>query len=137
MARGAKYAKGMCAEGDNIAILQQSAYPWSFVRKLHAEEVASLFGQILYQLLVFGTDIDSQAVSMKDEYVAEVMVQMAMCCQQMNGRQLMVGDILLKGLMFLFVVRATVNDDTLLRLVAYHVAVFLQGVTLYTLNVKH
>ena len=137
MSRSAKHAKGMGAEGDDVAILQQSAYLRALVRKLHTEKVASLFRQMFNHILVFGTDIYLQAIGMEEGHVAEVMVQMAMCCQQANGRQLMVGNILLKGHVFLFVVCATVNDDTLLRLVAYHVAVFLQGVTLYTFNIKH
>ena len=88
-------------------------------------------------ILVFSTNLHLQAISMEQADNTEIMVKMAVCGQEVDGFQLLVGYIALNGLVLLFVVRTAVDDDTLASLIAHDVAVFLQRIALYTLNIEH
>ena len=65
------------------------------------------------------------------------MVQMTVGCQQMKGLQLVIGNVMVEGGQFLIIHGTTVNNDTLAGIVTYHVAVFLQRIALYSLNIEH
>ena len=62
---------------------------------------------------------------------------MSVCSQQMNGFQTILADIMLDGLLLLIVVGTTIDDDALLGLVTYHVAVLLQRVYHDSFNIEH
>ena len=96
-----------------------------------------MLGHVLQQLLILSTYLGVQTIGAPDVGIAEVMIQMPVGGQQMNGFQPIVADILANGFTLFVVVGTTVDDDALAALVAYHVAVLLQRVTLYSLNFEH
>jgi hypothetical protein len=60
-----------------------------------------------------------------------------MCAEQVLGRQFFFLDVLDNGGALLFVVRTTIDDDTLLGVIAHHVCVFLKQIAHENLDVEH
>jgi hypothetical protein len=125
VARGAEHVQRVGAERDGIAIAKQTANLWALLRYVHAKEVAGLLVNMFNHILVFSTNLHLQAISMEQADNAEIMVKMAVGGQEVDGFQLMVGQIALNGLVLLFVVGTAVNNDTLAGLIAHYVAVLL------------
>ena len=65
------------------------------------------------------------------------MVEVAVGGDEVDGLQIVLADVLLDGEFFGLVVGSTVDDDTLVGLVAHNVAVFLQHVAGECFYVKH
>jgi DNA-binding transcriptional regulator of glucitol operon len=63
------------------------------------------------------------------------MIQMAMGGNQMDRFQAVLADIVFKGILLVGIIAATVDDDTLLRVVADHIAVLLQWIAHESLDI--
>jgi len=63
------------------------------------------------------------------------MIQMAMGGNQMDRFQAVLADIVFKGILLVGIIAATVDDDTLFRVVADHIAVLLQRVAHESLDI--
>jgi hypothetical protein len=116
------------AETDGVTVAEQPSGRGLGIVELYAKEIGGLVVQVLYQGLVFCANLYPQFVFLVDEGVAEVVVQMSMSCQQVDGLQMLPADIVYKGSAFFLIEHTAVDDDTLAARVAYHVAVFLQRV---------
>ena len=75
--------------------------------------------------------------SCPDGVVAEAMIEVGVRTQQVAYCQPVVVDIVDNSLTLLFEVGAAVDDDSLVAIVAYHVAVLLQHVDLESLDCYH
>ena len=137
VAGGMYHPQRMVTEANEVAITKQPAYWRLIVANLHAEEGGSLLGQTLYQGLVCRTYLYLQMVLLKEMGIAEVMVQMAVSCQQMDGFQLVFTKILVDSITLLVIIGTTVNDDTLATVVTHHIAVLLQWIHRKTINLNH
>ena len=137
MAWGVQHLQRVGAEGDEVAVVQQSAHLWALLGEFHAEEALGLLGQVNEQVFVLRTDFRRQTVLLEDACIAEIMVQVAVGGQQVDGRQLLLGDIALEGAELLLIIASAVDDNTLAGFVAHHVAVFLQGVAHQALDIQH
>lgn len=127
----------MMAKTDDVILLQERSYRWLVVANLQTKESGSLLGQMLYQLLVVSADFYIQVVLPKEMSITEIMVQVSVSCQQMNGFQLLLAEILVDSLTLLWIKGTTVDDDTLLTVVTHHIAVLLQRIHFKTLYVNH
>ena len=65
------------------------------------------------------------------------MVEVSVCTEQVLWRQLLVGNILFYRRILIGITGAAVDNDALARFVAYHKAVFLQGVDHKSFDVQH
>jgi hypothetical protein len=65
------------------------------------------------------------------------MVEVAMGTQQMNGLELLLFDIVDDSLSLFWEEGTAIDDNTLLRVIAYHIGVFLKGIENKCLNVEH
>lgn len=93
----------MMAKTDDVILLQERSYRWLVVANLQTKESGSLLGQMLYQLLVVSADFYIQVVLPKEMSITEIMVQVSVSCQQMNGFQLLLAEILVDSLTFLVI----------------------------------
>ena len=127
----------MMAKADDVAIFQQTTRRRLLLRNQHAKHLLSLLWQTLHQFLVFGSNLHLQHIALIDVGIAKIVVQMSMCSQQMHRLQLVLFDIVAKGLTFFVLVGATVDDDTLVALVAHHIAVLLQWINHQSFDIQH
>ena len=72
-----------------------------------------------------------------DESVAHTMVEVAVGTEQVEGVQAIVADIQGDGSAFFLIHHAAVDDDSLMALVAHHIAVLGEYVKGKTLNGNH
>ena len=137
MTRCLHHLQSMVAKGDGVTIAKQPANRWLVIADFHAKESCSLLWQALYQLLVCRTYLYLQMVLLKEMGIAEVMVQMAVSSQQMDGFQLVFTKILVDSITLLVIIGTTVNDDTLATVVTHHIAVLLQWIHRKTIYLNH
>ena len=137
VARGMEDGQLVSAKTDGVTLGQQSSYGWLLFADAHAEQVACLLRQPFHQRLVFRTNLHLQLVFSIDCCIAEVMIQMAVRGQEVNGFQLAGLQIVVNGTELLRVISSAVNDDALLRVIAYYVAVFLKRIADEGLDIYH
>jgi hypothetical protein len=65
------------------------------------------------------------------------MVEVPVGTKKMNGLQVLLLDIVYECLAFFWKIGATIDDDTLLCIIAHHVGVFLQHIKDKNFNVEH
>lgn len=118
----------MVAEGDDVVIFQQSADGWLVFADIHAKETAGLVWHVFEQLAVLGANLGFQTVGFIKKNVAEIVVEMSVCGEEVYGFQLAVGDVTLNGRALFVVIGSAVDDDTFATVVADDVAVLLQRV---------
>lgn len=118
----------LVAEGDDVVIFQQTSDGWLFVGDIHAKELLGVLWQVFEQFAVTFANLGLQAVCFVNKNVAEIVVKMTMCGEEVYGFQLLVCDVTLNGRALFVVIGSAVDDDTLAAFVADDVAVLLQGV---------
>lgn len=124
-------------EGHLFVLREVMAYRGFLLIELESEEIIRLFGKVLYQESILTPGLYFQPELLIDGMVPPYMIKVSMGCQQMHGLQPLIFDITADGTALLWVLRPTVDDDTLLCLVTYHVAVFLQHVTHKPFDIQH
>ena len=100
-------------------------------------EVGSLLVGSQHVAFVGAVNLKRQTVSLRDESIAEVVVEMSVSGNEVYGLQLVSLDIFLDSQFLSLVVGTTVDDDTFLSLVAHNIAVLLQHVACESLYLKH
>jgi hypothetical protein len=84
--------------------------------------------QVFEQFAVTFANLGLQAVCFVNKNVAEIVVKMTMCGEEVYGFQLLVCDVTLNGRALFVVIGSAVDDDTFATVVADDVAVLLQRV---------
>lgn len=124
MARGVKNLPGMGTEGNGVAIGEITSYRRNVQMDGDAQNVARLLFHLLHEETVILMGSGFQTEGAEDIAVAHAVVEMAVGTEQMTGRELLLADIADDGLAFFRIVSAAVDDDTVARLIADHIAVF-------------
>lgn len=137
VSRGVKDVQGMTAEGDDVTIGEVSAYRRHLHRQGDTEDVGGLLLHGFHQELVAGMCLRFQTELSVDESVAHTMVEVAVGTEQVEGVQAIVTDILVDGSAFFLMHHAAVDDDSLMALVAHHIAVLGEYVTGETFDNNH
>ena len=129
--------KAMGTELNGVLVAEQTADRWQLIADVEREELLCLLlvmGDISFVVLV---DFYFQAIFIVDELVAEIMVEVTVCSKKVHRREVVLADVLLDGCLLLSIECSAVDDDTLARLIADHIAVLLKHVAHKALNVKH
>ena len=135
--RGMEDAQGMAAEGDGVIVGEVSAYGRHLHRQGDTEDVGRLLLHGFHQELVAGMGLGFQTELTVDKSVAHTMVEVAVGTEQVDRVQAVVADILGDGGAFFLVHHTTVDDDSLVALVAHHIAVLGEHITGETLDGDH
>ena len=69
--------------------------------------------------------------------IAIIVVNMAVGCNEMLRTKLLLPNIIGNHTIFVGSARTAIDDDTRTRLVAHHIAIFLQRITLKNLDGQH
>ena len=137
MTRGVKNLPGVRAESDGIAIGEITVDGWHIQMDGNAKYLTGLLFHLLHKKAVVLMSLGLQTEGTEDNAVAHAVIEMAVGAEQMTGRQVVLLDIIDDGLTFFRIVSATIDDDTLTRVVADHIAVFSEHVTRESLDGKH
>ena len=125
------------AEADGLAFFKEMSHLWVLTVQGDANHRLKLSWKVVDEKGIIGRDLYLQTIGLENEVIAVVVIEVPMCCQQMNGFQLLGFDILLDGLMLIFKIGATINDHTLACVITHHIGVFLQLVAFESLNGYH
>ena len=135
--RGVENAQGMAAEGDGVFVGKVSAYGRHLHRQGDTEDIGGLLLHGFHQELVADMRLGFQTELTVDKSVAHTMVEVAVGTEQVDGVQTVVADILGDGDAFFLIHHAAVDDDSLVTLVAHHIAVLGEHITGETLDGNH
>ena len=105
--------------------------------QLDARHGLELTREVGDEPLVLGSYLRFQSPRVEDGVDAEVMVEVTMGGQQMYGLEMIVVDIVDKGIALGIVVGAAIDDDTLEAIIAHHIGVLLKEIETECLDVKH
>ena len=125
VSRSLQYLQFVVAKGDLLIFLEEMSYRRILYVEVHVVELAGLLYYAIHQVLVAFRHLHLQFEGIIYGIVAKEVVQVSVCGKQVLGLQSVVVDIADYGLSLFGVERSTVNDDTLLCLVAHHIAVLL------------
>ena len=137
MAGGLEDGELVFAKADHFVILEIAADGREGALEFDADDRLELSGQVGDEESVFGGNLYLQAVGVVDGVDAVVMVEVTVGGEQVDGFQAVAADIVADGGALLFVIGAAVDDDTLEGLVAHHVGVLGEQVTLKAFNIEH
>jgi hypothetical protein len=121
--------QGEVAHTDHVTVVEECAGRYLFVSEAYATEGGHLFREMFHELQVLSKEFDLQGIFAEDGSIAEVMVEMPVSGEEVDGLQLLFTDVVEQGLLLLGVVGATVDDGTLFGgSIGEDVAVGLEGV---------
>ena len=122
------------AESDDLIGLEEMSCLGEVPFQGYTHDILELIAQVVDEVLIFCGNLRSQSVSLEDGIDAEIMVEVPVRTEQALRFQSFFFDVLCDGRALLFVVCATVDDDTLLGIIAHHVGVFLQQIKFESFN---
>ena len=120
-------------EGDDVAVVQIPTQWHGLLLQLEAEH-AALLGRLVQQELVGLVGLGLQPELAQQEGVAEDVVRVQVCVQQMFHVQLFFLDEVFQSYFFFFVKTARVDDDRFVGLVPKHVTVLGEHIELKSFN---
>src|ERR1051326_940300 len=82
-------------------------------------------------------DLRFQSIFFQNEFVAEYMIDVAMCIQQEHRLQVMGADKTCKLTALRFIITARIDNDALPALIRKHIGVFLERTERKMLNIYH
>ena len=97
MAWGLQYLKGVMTESDRLARFEIMTYLRVLTMQRETDHRLKLAWQIVDEVGVICRDLYLQPIGLEDEVIAEVMIEVSMRSQQMNGFQLLGFDIVLNA----------------------------------------
>ena len=127
----------MRAKVYRVLVFQQTAHRWEFVAHVELEELVGLLLVMSDVVFVVLVQFHLQSIFIVDELIAEVVVEVAVGGQQVDGCEVVFADVFLDGCFLLRIVGSAVDDDTLAGFIADHIAVLLKHVAYETLDGKH
>ena len=130
VARRGEDQQFVVAKGDGLAVLQIATRGRKLIVQLQVEILFRLIEKRFVYIFVLLREFRRKAVGVIDRVVAKVMVEVAVSGQETDGAKLVLRDIFHQFLALVFPVGATVDDDTVARLVGDDVAVFTDHVEL-------
>ena len=129
MARGLDHLERVGAEGNGVVLLQVTAHGRLLVLgELLAHKLLGLLREGADERLVVLVKLHLQAPGVEHKLVANVVVHVSVGGQQVYGAQVVALYIVFDGLALSLKLCATVDDDSLLCLIAHHVTVLLYDV---------
>ena len=137
MARGVKNLPGMGTEGNIVAIGEITVNGRHIQMDGNAQDLAGLLFHIFHEETVVLMGLGLQTESPEDIAVAHAVVEVAVGAEQMTRRQVVLLDIVDDGLAFFRIICPTIDDDTVARLVADHIAVLSEHITEEAFDGKH
>ena len=123
--RSVDNGKDMRAEADDIALLQRASHRRHLIVEPDTQQRLCLHGQFFHQRKVGLVYFGLQTESFVEGVVSEIVVDMGVGAEQMNGFETAVVDILHHGLSLFGIESAAIYDYAFAGLVGNHIAVFL------------